>query len=113
MTYIFAGHEKEIVIVSCSVDKTALVWTEKEGKISVTAKLAEHNGSVNVVEGFYVPEKDGRTGENSRTLVATLSVDSTMRIWERRRDGGERYFYSQISVENKVGHFKGQICITM
>ncbi|XP_064647875.1 elongator complex protein 2-like isoform X2 [Lineus longissimus] len=75
-------------LVSCSVDKTALVWTEKDGKISITARLTGHSSSINVVEGFYVPQRDrGVTGENARTIVATVSVDSTVKIWQRQVGG--------------------------
>ncbi|ELT98174.1 hypothetical protein CAPTEDRAFT_179061 [Capitella teleta] len=65
------GDETEFV--SSSSDKTAIVWDI--GTKEKTAVLSGHTAKVSLATGLYL---------GSRTLIATTSVDSTVKIWQRK-----------------------------
>ncbi len=50
----------------------------------VESTLVGHSMTVNLAEGIYCEGSDSQT----RTLVATASVDSTLKIWERKTSTG-------------------------
>ncbi len=50
----------------------------------MASTLVGHSMTVNLAEGIYCEGSDSEM----RTLVATASVDSTMKIWERKTSSG-------------------------
>ncbi len=54
--------------------------------------LKGHTGTVTVASGVYIPNKDGHLTHKPRTLVASASVDSTVRIWNRPESEGRCFF---------------------
>ena len=52
------------------------------------AELVGHTNTVTVGSAVYIPAAGGVVGDVSRTLVATASVDSTIRIWQRQQNQG-------------------------
>lgn len=65
-------------LVSCSADKTAAIWTLKDGAWTVTATLEGHKDGVMCIHGMYHGDK---------LLVFSGSIDSTVKVWERSEDG--------------------------
>ncbi|CAG9585868.1 unnamed protein product [Danaus chrysippus] len=63
--------------LSCSADKTAAVWSLVDGVWSATSSLVGHSDGVTCVYGVYVTEN---------LIVYTASIDSTVRVWERKND---------------------------
>ena len=53
-------------------------------QFELSTKLAGHTGPVTVVDAIYINNDQG----DIRTLVASASVDSTVRIWERKHGEG-------------------------
>ena len=49
-------------------------------QFEISSVLSGHTSVVTFAEGIYCTEKP----ENPRTLVASASVDSTLKIWERK-----------------------------
>lgn len=45
--------------------------------------LKGHSGNVNIVDGLYCSK------DRSHTIVVTVSVDSTIKIWHRHKVEGE------------------------
>ena len=50
----------------------------------ISSVLRGHTSVVTFVQGIYC----SKTSEKQRTLIASASVDSTLRIWERKNDQG-------------------------
>ncbi|XP_050665246.1 elongator complex protein 2 [Leptidea sinapis] len=65
-------------LVSASADKTAVVWSLKDGAWRATSNLLGHQDSVTTVYGIY-------TGDDELT-VFTGSIDSTVKVWTRCND---------------------------
>lgn len=63
-------------LVSCSADKTAAIWTLVDNVWKVTSTLSGHTDGVTCVHGLYTEKND--------LLVFTGSIDSTIRVWERK-----------------------------
>ena len=57
-------------------------------QLHLVCRLKGHTNTVTVAEGVYVPGESGDVNDNCRTLIASASVDSTVRIWERKQAGG-------------------------
>ncbi|XP_015754768.1 PREDICTED: elongator complex protein 2-like [Acropora digitifera] len=81
------GDENELV--SGSTDKSVRVWQrvlDVEGNIhwKISDVLEGHQGAVNSVAGINIslPKK-----EESRTVIASASADSTIKIWDRKGTG--------------------------
>lgn len=72
-------HGKDILtetqFVSGSNDCTAIIWTNNLGTYELSHVLKGHECSVTVTDGIYLSEK--------HLVVATASVDSTIRVWEQ------------------------------
>ncbi|XP_075969096.1 elongator complex protein 2-like [Anticarsia gemmatalis] len=62
-------------LLSCSADKTAAVWTLENGQWTVTSTLVGHADGVTCIHGVY---------DDEELLVYTGSIDSTVKVWERR-----------------------------
>ncbi|XP_060810838.1 elongator complex protein 2 [Amyelois transitella] len=62
-------------LVSCSADKTAAIWSLKDGAWKVTATLKGHTEGVTCVFGIYT--------KNDDLVVYTAAIDSMIKIWER------------------------------
>lgn len=63
-------------LLSCSADKTAAIWRNVDGIWKVTSVLTGHTDGVGCVNGLYTKDDD--------LLVFTGSIDSTIRVWERK-----------------------------
>ncbi|XP_053624661.1 elongator complex protein 2 [Plodia interpunctella] len=61
-------------LVSCSADKTAAIWTLKEGTWKVTATLTGHKEGVTCIYGIYT---------RNDLVVYTAAIDSVVKVWER------------------------------
>lgn len=61
-------------LLSCSVDKTAVIWTLQNGHWNVTSILKGHTEGVTNVYGNY---------HGDRLTIYTASTDSTIKVWER------------------------------
>lgn len=66
------------VIVTCSADKTVMLWDAASG--SRLRKWAEHTGIVNAVTVL-----GGEEGAGAALLVASASDDKTVLLWDRRQ----------------------------
>ncbi|XP_050345010.1 elongator complex protein 2 [Nymphalis io] len=64
-------------LLSCSADKTAAIWTLHNGTWKVTSQLTGHDNGVTCINGVYLNGEDD-------LMVYTGSIDSTVRIWERK-----------------------------
>ncbi|KAJ0180242.1 hypothetical protein K1T71_003646 [Dendrolimus kikuchii] len=62
-------------LVSCSADKSAAIWTLCDEKWTVTSGLVGHADGVTCIHGVY---------DEENLIVFTGSIDSTVKIWERR-----------------------------
>lgn len=62
-------------LVSCSADKTAAIWSLKDGVWEVTSKLTGHTDGVTCVFGVYTQKDD--------LVIYTASIDGTVKVWER------------------------------
>ena len=63
-----------------------MLWTFFVFQFEATATLKGHSATVTMATGIYVP---GGLPDCMRTLVATTSADSSVRVWQRMaRDGG-------------------------
>lgn len=72
------GVDYESELVSGSTDGTAIVWSlDSNSGCYKPCTLAGHESNVNVVDGLY------KDHEKRSVVVATISVDSTLRIWFR------------------------------
>ncbi|XP_069675648.1 elongator complex protein 2 [Periplaneta americana] len=76
----------ETELVSVSSDCTAVVWTRTEScNFLATSILKGHKNIVTVADGIYLPRGHVGSGKQA-VLVATASVDSTVKIWIRREN---------------------------
>ncbi|XP_059047809.1 elongator complex protein 2 [Achroia grisella] len=62
-------------VVSCSADKTGVIWSLQDGVWRVTSTLTGHTDGVTCVCAIYT--------EENNLVIYTASIDSTIRIWER------------------------------
>ncbi|XP_078613417.1 elongator complex protein 2-like [Branchiostoma floridae x Branchiostoma japonicum] len=69
-----------------SADKTASLWRRQDSKFEVVSVLRGHSAAVTIAEAMYVPTSNK---DEFWTLLGTSSVDSTVRIWERRQGSDE------------------------
>ncbi|XP_074610672.1 elongator complex protein 2-like [Acropora palmata] len=81
------GEENELV--SGSTDKSVRVWQrvlDVEGNIhwTISDVLEGHQGAVNSVAGINISLSKK---EESRTVIASASADSTIKIWDRKGTG--------------------------
>ena len=51
------------------------------------AILKGHSATVTLATGIYV---EGKFADRTRTLIATTSADSSVKVWERKSRDGER-----------------------
>ena len=60
-------------------------------QFSAFQELASHSAPVTCVTGVYLLPSDRKDGESPliRTLIASASGDSTLKVWERPTVGGE------------------------
>ncbi|XP_046965121.1 elongator complex protein 2 isoform X2 [Vanessa cardui] len=63
-------------LLSCSADKTAAIWTLNNGSWKVTSQLTGHDDGITCINGVYL--------EGDDLMVYTGSIDSTVRVWERK-----------------------------
>jgi WD40 repeat protein len=77
--------------VSASSDCTAIVWTRRNGhNFFPTSILKGHESIVTVADGIYV--SDINVGSAKQTaIIATASVDSTVKVWIRHENEGIAY----------------------
>lgn len=78
----------ETEFVSTSSDCTAVIWTRIDGShFSPTSILKGHQNTVTVADGIYVSDRN--TGSvKQAAVIATASVDSSVRIWKRHENEG-------------------------
>ncbi|XP_071944590.1 elongator complex protein 2-like [Antedon mediterranea] len=84
-------------LVSASSDKTVKVWKEKANQYNVISTLEGHDGIVTIVDAIYLPSDEQAPSSTLRTLIASASTDSTIKIWEREHDGNEFKLLQTIS----------------
>ncbi|CAI8001653.1 Elongator complex protein 2 [Geodia barretti] len=73
-------------LVSGGVDGKIIVWRkQKGGQFTVVQELSSHTASVNCVAGVYLLLSDREEGETPsiKTLIASASSDSTLKVWQR------------------------------
>ncbi|KAK5645145.1 hypothetical protein RI129_006445 [Pyrocoelia pectoralis] len=75
------GPQFENEIVSGSSDGTAIVWSLKDNDY-VSFVLRGHDSNINIVDGLY------KDDERKVTVVATASLDSTVKVWTRQNANG-------------------------
>ncbi|XP_033124267.1 elongator complex protein 2-like [Anneissia japonica] len=83
-------------LISASSDQTIKIWTKNGDQYEVTSTLAGHDGIVTIVDAIYLHE-EGQSTLKPRTLIASTSTDSTIKIWERRQDENEFKLLQTIS----------------
>ena len=59
-----------------------------------------------VAEGVYVPDGKGIVSRTPRTLIASASVDSTVRLWERAENQGKYNYVDKFQI-----YFALQACL--
>ncbi|KAJ8725359.1 hypothetical protein PYW08_003542 [Mythimna loreyi] len=82
-------------LISGSADKTAAIWTLVNGVWKVTNSLAGHTDGITCIHGTY-------NGDD--LLVYTGSVDSTVRVWERKND---------VTVHKQTINLNSGLCLTL
>ncbi|XP_070565909.1 elongator complex protein 2-like [Ptychodera flava] len=82
------GDETELV--SGSTDNTVIVWRGKEVEYKPVAALTGHSSAVTALDAIYLPNDEDKLSEIPACLLATTSVDSTVKIW-RRKDGEDQF----------------------
>lgn len=80
-------------LISCSADKTVVIWTLIDRTWTVTATLEGHKNGVMCIHGTYYGDK---------LLVFSGSIDSTVKVWERNKDG---WYFSVFSGSRFFSHF--------
>ncbi|KAK2162431.1 hypothetical protein LSH36_99g08077 [Paralvinella palmiformis] len=82
------SQDGEIELISSSTDKTVIVWRKENHTFQSVAHLVGHTSTVTLARGFYLKDLDAVADSNCLpcTLIATASVDSTVRIWKRVAD---------------------------
>ncbi|XP_022096823.1 elongator complex protein 2-like isoform X2 [Acanthaster planci] len=76
-------------LVSGSQDGVIIVWRRTGTQYQQHARLTGHTGAVTAVEAVHLPDSDGQLSPSSSTLVASVSGDSTVKLWQRADIGGE------------------------
>lgn len=78
----------ETEFVSASSDCTAVIWTRTYGcNFSPTSILKGHQNTVTVADGIYVSSRNVDSTKQA-AIIATASVDSTVKIWIRHENEG-------------------------
>ncbi|XP_071811428.1 elongator complex protein 2-like [Apostichopus japonicus] len=85
-----AKAEDGLEIISGAADNEIIIWRIQNGIHQAQSHLQGHNGVVTAVDGVYIPSVDGSFPERPHTLLASASVDSTVKIWQRNE--GEEAF---------------------
>ncbi|KAI8489685.1 Elongator subunit elp2 [Branchiostoma belcheri] len=80
-----------------SADKTASLWRRQDSKFEVVSVLRGHSAAVTIAEAMYLPTYNK---DMFSTLLVTSSVDSTVRIWERRQETDEVTCVQTVSCGN-------------
>jgi WD40 repeat protein len=77
--------------VSASSDCTAIVWTRiNDYNFFPTSVLKGHESAVTVADGIYVSDRN--VGPTKQTaIIATASVDSSVKVWIRHENEGIAY----------------------
>jgi WD40 repeat protein len=78
----------ETEFVSASSDCTAIVWTRiSDYNFFPTSILKGHESTFTIADGIYV--SDINVGSAKQTaIIATASVDSTVKVWIRHENEG-------------------------
>ena len=80
--------------MSASTDGTAVVWTKSDGhNFSPTLTLKGHQSTVTFADGIHMHNVKGSAGEKS-LIIATASVDCTVKIWRKHDNEGNSFKYS-------------------
>ncbi|XP_047021000.1 elongator complex protein 2 [Helicoverpa zea] len=82
-------------LISGSADKTAAIWSLVDGMWKVTNSLSGHTDGVTCIHGVY---------NEDTLLVYTGSIDSTVRVWERKDD---------VTVLKQVINLNSGLCLTL
>jgi WD40 repeat protein len=78
----------ETEFVSASSDCSAIIWTRTYGcNFSPTSILKGHQNTVAVADGIYVSSRNAGSAKQA-AIIATASVDSTVKIWIRHENEG-------------------------
>lgn len=88
-----AGQENELV--SGGIDSVALIWKYSGNKWIQCDSLIGHNGAIIALSAIVI----GGDAADSRTLVATASADSTVKIWQREGPEGNFKCSDTINLE--------------
>ncbi|CAH0604453.1 unnamed protein product [Chrysodeixis includens] len=82
-------------LISGSADKTAAIWSTVDGEWKMTNSLAGHTDGVTCIHGVY---------NGNDLLVYTGSIDSTIRVWERK-DG--------VTTHKQTINLNSGLCLTI
>ncbi|XP_077978293.1 elongator complex protein 2-like [Glandiceps talaboti] len=93
-------HGDETELVSGSTDNNVIVWKKDKHEFKPIASLKGHNNAVTALDAIYIPNDEGKLSEVPRCLLATASVDSTVKIWQRDESGEEFKLVQDISFGN-------------
>ncbi|WAQ93914.1 ELP2-like protein [Mya arenaria] len=79
----------ETEMISGGVDKTVIVWQAQDDSYTMKQKLTGHNGPITTLDAAYIlPEnEESNQGEQLCTVIVSASVDSSVKIWRRIKDG--------------------------
>ncbi|PVU89924.1 hypothetical protein BB559_004865 [Furculomyces boomerangus] len=80
----YDDHSMEIF--SGSSDKTGKIWTLKDENWECTATLNGHTDSVTMVQS--IPVKNNNSVDDFTHILATASVDGSIKIWKKYGRGG-------------------------
>ena len=80
-----------IELLSCSADKTAAIWTLDNDIWNVTSVLSGHGDGVTCISGLYIEDD---------LVVYTGSIDTTMKIWERKNGRNFKLFFIFFSLKS-------------
>ncbi|XP_076460767.1 elongator complex protein 2-like isoform X2 [Babylonia areolata] len=80
-----SGSNEEKELISCSVDKTAILWHYDchSQQSRQTAILKGHTSSVTVASGLSLSRDSEPTEQTPETVFVTASSDSTVKVWKR------------------------------
>ncbi|CAI9721363.1 complex 2-like [Octopus vulgaris] len=76
-------------IISGSVDKTAILWTQVGNQFQCSQILAGHDGAITTLDNIEIedldfePKSEVTESPSIHNLIVTSSVDSTIKIWHR------------------------------
>ncbi|KFM70246.1 Elongator complex protein 2, partial [Stegodyphus mimosarum] len=68
-------------LISTSADSSAVIWTSYGLEFSLSSSLTGHSNVVRNATGIYLSE-----GTNNDLLIATVSMDSSLKLWTRRHN---------------------------